>query len=175
MLGGVYIRVICIRQVDIKVLIALSSVAHMAMVFGGILTLTRWGVNGAILVMLGHGFCSSGLFCIANIAYERSGTRRLQLLKGSQAILPSLTIWWFLLAAANIAAPPSINLIGEVHSIIGSLRWSLLTAIPIAGLTFFAAVYSLYIYSNTQHGKTPLAIHNTKTPSAREHLILISH
>lgn len=93
LIGGLYISLACIRQVDIKVLIALSSVAHMAMVFGGVITLSAWGVNGALLIIIGHGFCSSGLFCVANIAYERSGTRSLVLLKGSQTFFPSLTLW----------------------------------------------------------------------------------
>lgn len=93
LIGGVYVSLACLRQVDVKVLIALSSVAHMAIVFGGILTITTWGVNGALLVIMGHGFCSSGLFCIANINYERRGTRSLLVIKGSQAILPTLTLW----------------------------------------------------------------------------------
>nr|VFU78712.1 NADH dehydrogenase subunit 4 [Proasellus karamani] len=175
MMGGVYVSVVCLRQVDVKVLIALSSVAHMAMVFGGILTMTSWGVNGAVLVMMGHGFCSSGLFCIANMNYERSGTRSLLVMKGSQSILPLLTLWWFLLAAANMAAPPSMNLLGEIHSILGVLSWSYLNMIPVAALVFFAAAYSLYLYSATQHGKTPCIGLGANPVLLREHLVLLLH
>nr|VFU96077.1 NADH dehydrogenase subunit 4 [Proasellus coiffaiti] len=175
LVGGVYISVSCLRQVDVKVLIALSSVAHMAMVFGGILTMTSWGVNGALLVMLGHGFCSSGLFCIANMNYERSGTRSLLVMKGVQAVLPSLTLWWFLLAAANMAAPPSMNLLGEIHSILGLVRWSLFNIAPLGGLIFFAAAYSLYLYVATQHGKTPGIISSGLPVNTREHLTLMLH
>lgn len=175
LIGGVYVRFTCLRQTDVKCLIALSSVAHMSIVFGGILTFTKWGLNGALLVIIGHGFCSSGLFCIANISYERSGTRSLQIIKGIQAIYPQLTLWWFLLVAANIAAPPSINLIGEIRSIVGLLGWSFWTLLPVAGLTFLAAAYSLYLYSRTQHGKYFSASFTGIPVGPREYLVLLAH
>nr|VFU78664.1 NADH dehydrogenase subunit 4 [Proasellus granadensis] len=175
LLGGVYISLSCLRQVDVKVLIALSSVAHMAMVFGGIMSLTTWGINGAVLVMMGHGFCSSGLFCIANMNYERSGTRSLLVMKGAQSILPTLTMWWFLLAAANMAAPPSMNLLGEIHSVLGLLKWSVFNGAPVAGLVFFAAAYSLYLYISTQHGKAPFTGSSANGVSVREHLVMLLH
>nr|VFU78842.1 NADH dehydrogenase subunit 4 [Proasellus rectus] len=175
LVGGVYISITCLRQVDVKVLIALSSVAHMAMVFGGIMTMTAWGINGAVLVMLGHGFCSSGLFCIANMNYERSGTRSLLVMKGAQSILPALTLWWFLLVAANMAAPPSMNLLGEIHSVVGLVKWSVLSCLPLAGLVFFAAAYSLYLYISTQHGKAPYISGGAVGASVREHLVMLLH
>nr|VFU78796.1 NADH dehydrogenase subunit 4 [Proasellus assaforensis] len=175
LVGGVYISVACLRQVDVKILIALSSVAHMAMVFGGIMSMTAWGINGAMLVMLGHGFCSSGLFCIANMNYERSGTRSLLVMKGSQSILPALTLWWFLLVAANMAAPPSMNLLGEVHSILGLVKWSVLSSLPVVGLVFFAAAYSLYLYVSTQHGKAPYISGGATGAQVREHLVMLLH
>nr|VFU78691.1 NADH dehydrogenase subunit 4 [Proasellus cavaticus] len=175
LVGGVYVSLACLRQVDVKVLIALSSVAHMAVVFGGILTMTPWGVNGALLVMVGHGFCSSGLFCIANMNYERSGTRSLLVMKGSQAILPTLTLWWFLLVAANMSAPPSMNLLGEIHSILGVVRWSVFNMAPVGGLVFFAAAYSLYLYAATQHGKPPSVGGSAVPVIVREHLTMLLH
>nr|VFU78649.1 NADH dehydrogenase subunit 4 [Proasellus beticus] len=175
LVGGVFISLSCLRQMDVKVLIAMSSVAHMAMVFGGIMSLTVWGVNGAVLVMMGHGFCSSGLFCIANMSYERSGTRSLLVMKGAQSVMPALTMWWFLLVAANMAAPPSMNLLGEIHSILGLVKWSTLSSAPIAGLVFFAAAYSLYLYISTQHGKISFIVGSGQGASVREHLVMFLH
>lgn len=91
--GGGLAGLLCLRQTDVKVLIALSSVAHMAMVIGGLLTATVWGVNGAIIIILGHGLCSSALFCIANINYSRVSSRRFSLMKGTQTLAPTLTFW----------------------------------------------------------------------------------
>jgi len=88
--GGLIARFICLRQVDIKSLIAYSSVSHIRLVIGGLLAGSLLGVQGAIIMILGHGLCSSGLFCISNMAYERFYTRRLFLIKGQIAIFPSV-------------------------------------------------------------------------------------
>nr|ABD85304.1 NADH dehydrogenase subunit 4 [Idotea baltica] len=175
MVGGVLVSLICLRQTDIKFLIALSSVAHMSMVMGGILTFSSWGLNGAIFIMMVHGFCSSGLFCIANMAYERTSSRSLLIMKGMQSSLPSLTLWWFLLAVANMAAPPSLNLLGEMKAIIALFSWSWVLALPLAWLTFFAAVYSLYMYSTLQQGKPSSLLFTYPSSSPRELLTLSLH
>jgi len=175
LVGGVIIRVVCLLQTDLKILIALSSVAHIALVIAGILSITYWGLNGALFIIIGHGFCSSALFCIANIVYERSGSRNLIILKGLYFILPALRTWWFLLISSNIAAPPSLNLLGESLSIISICTFSLIFSPLLASLVFIAASYSLYIYRTSQHGGPSSMILNAASPSLREFLILISH
>lgn len=175
LVGGALVSVICLSQTDVKLLIALSSVAHIAIVCRGILTISSWGVNGAILVIIGHGFCSSGLFCVANINYERTHSRRLSIMKGIAVTLPSLSLWWFLLATSNIAAPPSLNLYGEIHTITSLVTWAIPLTLPIASLTFMAAGYSLYLYAATQHGKINSLISPANLPSPRELLTLALH
>jgi len=120
LVGGFVVSLVCLRQSDLKALIAYSSVVHMGLVLGGLMTLSAWGFRGAFLVMLGHGLCSSGLFCLANIAYERVGSRSILIGRGMLNLLPSITLWWFLLGVCNIAAPPSLNLMGEIF-LLGSL------------------------------------------------------
>jgi NADH-ubiquinone oxidoreductase chain 4 len=90
--GGVLISLVCLRQIDIKSLIAYSSVAHIGIVIGGLLTLSYWGLRGAYTLILAHGLCSSGLFCLANLSYERVGSRRLIINKGIINFLPSLSL-----------------------------------------------------------------------------------
>ena len=97
-----------------KSLIAYSSVAHIRMVIGGIMTLSYWGVCRSFALMVAHGLCSSGLFCLYNISYERFGRRRLLVNRGLINLMPSRAMWSFLLRACNMATPPSINLLGEV-------------------------------------------------------------
>jgi len=89
--GRLVTRVVCLRQSDLKALIAYSSVGHMRLVAGGILLGTSWGVKGALMLMVAHGLISSCLFCLANLVYERSGTRTLKVtrgLKGLSLFLP---------------------------------------------------------------------------------------
>lgn len=115
---------ICLRQGDIKSLIAYSSVAHMGLVLCGLILCSWWGVCGAVAVIVGHGLCSSGLFCLANVRYERLGRRSLFIRKGLLRFIPTLCLWWFALRVGNMAAPPTLNLLGEVSLIVGVISWS---------------------------------------------------
>nr|YP_010312082.1 NADH dehydrogenase subunit 4 [Creophilus maxillosus]ULF02568.1 NADH dehydrogenase subunit 4 [Creophilus maxillosus] len=175
MIGGVYVSLICIRQTDIKALIAYSSVAHMGLVLGGIMTLNYWGLCGALVMMLAHGLCSSGLFCLANISYERLLSRSLFLNKGLINLMPSMSMWWFLLSSSNMAAPPSLNLLGEIMLINSMVSWSYLTMIFLSLLSFFSAVYSLYLYSYSQHGKLYSGLYSFSMGLNREYLLLFLH
>jgi len=73
-------------------------------------------------VIVGHGLCSSGLFCLANVAYERLGSRRLYIRKGLLNFMPRMGLWWFLLSIGNMAAPPTLNLLGEIQLITSVVR-----------------------------------------------------
>nr|AAL66246.2 NADH dehydrogenase subunit 4 [Ostrinia nubilalis] len=160
LVGGFYISLKCFCQVDIKSLIAYSSVAHMSMVIGGIMTMNYWGFIGSYILMIGHGLCSSGMFCLANINYERLNSRSLFINKGMMNLMPSMSWWWFLLLSSNMAAPPSLNLMGEISLINSLLSWSYISMFMLMLISFFSAGYSLYLYSYTQHGKYYLGIYS---------------
>ena len=175
LVGGSIVSIMCLRQVDMKALIAYSSVAHMGLVLCGLVVFGWWGLNGALIVMVGHGLCSSGLFCLANIVYERVSRRRLLIGKGLLNFIPRIGLWWFLLRAGNMAAPPTLNLLGEVRLIIRVVSWSKVRIIIIALLSFFRAAYTLYIYSLSQHGKYYSSLFSCCSGKVREYLILILH
>nr|YP_009707736.1 NADH dehydrogenase subunit 4 [Birgus latro]QES95353.1 NADH dehydrogenase subunit 4 [Birgus latro] len=174
-LGGFFVSIICLRQVDMKSLIAYSSVAHMSLVLCGLLTFGWWGMNGAVVVMVGHGLCSSGLFCLANMVYERVGSRSLLVNKGLLNFMPSMALWWFLLSISNMAAPPSINLLGEINLIMSVVSWNKLTILGISLLSFFSAAYTLYLYSLSQHGVYSGALYSCCSGKVREYLVLSLH
>lgn len=175
LMGGFLVSLICIRQRDIKSLIAYSSVAHMGLVLSGVITLNRWGIRGALVIILAHGLCSSGLFCLANISYERFSSRRLYLNKGLINIMPSLSIWWFLFRSSNIAAPPSLNLLGEIMLINRLIRYRWLTIFFLSLISFFRAVYSLFLFSYSQQGKLCSSIYSVYSGYFREYLLLLLH
>nr|YP_010430480.1 NADH dehydrogenase subunit 4 [Nigidius sinicus]USR68904.1 NADH dehydrogenase subunit 4 [Nigidius sinicus] len=175
LVGGVYVSLICVRQGDIKSLIAYSSVAHMGLVLGGIMTMNFFGLSGSLVMMVAHGLCSSGLFCLANISYERLGSRSFYLNKGLINLMPSMSLWWFLLSSSNMAAPPSLNLVGEIILINSLVSWSLWCMIFLSLISFFSAVYSLYLYSYSQHGKIFSASYSYFLGSVREYLLLFMH
>nr|YP_010363598.1 NADH dehydrogenase subunit 4 [Priotyrannus closteroides]UNZ12712.1 NADH dehydrogenase subunit 4 [Priotyrannus closteroides] len=175
LMGGFFVSLICIRQSDIKSLIAYSSVAHMGLVLSGVMTMNIWGFWGALTLMLAHGLCSSGLFCLANINYERVGSRSLYLNKGFLNLMPSLSLWWFLLCSSNMAAPPSLNLLGEIILINSLVGYSGLSMIFLSLISFFSAAYSLFLYSFSQHGSFYSGLYSLYQVVYREYLLLFLH
>nr|APX39570.1 NADH dehydrogenase subunit 4 [Plagiodera versicolora] len=175
LLGGFIIALICLRQSDMKSLIAYSSVSHMGLVLAGIMTLNSWGFWGSLVMMLAHGLCSSGLFCLANIGYERLVSRSLYLNKGLLNLMPNLSLWWFLLCSSNIAAPPSMNLMGEIMLINSIISYSWISMILLSLVSFFSAVYSLFLYSYSQHGIFNSGVYSFFQGFNREYLLLFLH
>nr|ALO77381.1 NADH deshydrogenase subunit 4 [Clanoptilus assimilis] len=172
--GGMMISILCLYQSDMKSLIAYSSVAHMSLVIGGILSLSYWGFIGSMLMMLAHGLCSSGLFCLSNINYERLESRSIYLNKGLLNLLPSLSFWWFLFCACNMAAPPSLNLMSEIILLISIINFNYILIIFLIFLSFFSAVYSLFLFAFTQHGSLVMNL-NIMIINIREYLLLLLH
>nr|QXG82706.1 NADH dehydrogenase subunit 4 [Kyklioacalles sp. BMNH 1043787] len=175
LVGSVVISLMCLRQSDMKMLIAYSSISHMGLVLAGIFTLNLWGFWGAFILMLAHGLCSSGLFCLANLSYERTYSRSIYLNKGLMNIMPNLSLWWFLLCSSNMAAPPSLNLVGEILLINSLLLYSKLNVIILFFLVFYSAVYSLFLYSYSQHGKYYSGLYSFFQITNREYLLLFLH
>nr|WCH62810.1 NADH dehydrogenase subunit 4 [Dromaeolus sp. ZM-2022] len=173
--GGVYVSLVCLCQSDVKSLIAYSSVAHMGLVLSGLLTMNSWGFAGALVMMVAHGLCSSGLFCLANISYERIHGRSMFLTKGLISLMPALSLWWFLLNSSNMAAPPSLNLAGEIMLINSLVGFSFYFIFFIIFISFLSAGYSLYLYSSTQHGKILIGLGSFNLGSLREYILLFFH
>nr|WNH37264.1 NADH dehydrogenase subunit 4 [Artedius fenestralis] len=173
--GVIMTSSICLRQTDLKSLIAYSSVSHMGLVVGGILIQTPWGFTGALILMIAHGLASSALFCLANTNYERTHSRTMLLARGLQTILPLMTTWWFAACLANLALPPLPNLMGELMIITSLFNWSWWTIILTGTGTLLTASYSLYMFLMTQRGPLPTHILALDPTHTREHLLLALH
>ena len=174
-LGGGLLGLICIIQSDIKVVIAYSSVVHMALVISGVISLSLWGIEGSIIIIIAHGVCSSGIFTGANIIYERRGSRRYYFNIGYLNIIPLFSSFWFILLVANFGGPFTYNLLGEIILILNLYLLSPLAILGILLLSFFSAAYSLMLYRSTQQGQL-LSISKELNPlSINESLVLVSH
>nr|YP_009112287.1 NADH dehydrogenase subunit 4 [Atlantoraja castelnaui]AEL97125.1 NADH dehydrogenase subunit 4 [Atlantoraja castelnaui]AIY61409.1 NADH dehydrogenase subunit 4 [Atlantoraja castelnaui] len=166
---------ICLRQTDLKSLIAYSSVSHMGLVAAAILIQTPWSFAGATALMIAHGLISSMLFCLANTNYERIHSRTLLLARGTQIILPLMGTSWFLANLANLALPPSPNLMGELLIITSLFKWSNWTIILTGTGVLLTASYSLYMFLMTQRGPTPQHLFFLSPSHTREHLLMYLH
>nr|BAX03937.1 NADH dehydrogenase subunit 4 [Chascanopsetta lugubris] len=173
--GVIMTGVICLRQTDLKSLIAYSSVSHMGLVIAAILVQSPWGLTGATILMIAHGLTSSSLFCLANTNYERTHTRTLLLARGLQVVLPLMATWWFIASLANLALPPLPNLMGELMIITSLFNWAPWTII-ITGLgTLITAAYSLYMFLTTQRGPNSSHVLALEPSHTREHLLITLH
>nr|YP_011010376.1 NADH dehydrogenase subunit 4 [Metrocoris triangulatus]WPW46991.1 NADH dehydrogenase subunit 4 [Metrocoris triangulatus] len=173
--GMMMIGFVCMFQVDMKSLIAYSSVSHMSLVICGIFSLNYMGLLGSLILMIGHGLCSSGLFCLANIVYERSNSRSFYFNKGLITLMPSLSFFWFMFCANNMASPPSLNLLGEIMIINSMMSWCNYTFIFLFFGSFLSCCYSIYLYSNTQHGMLYSGLKGFTSVNIREYMLLFFH
>nr|UYE98421.1 NADH deshydrogenase subunit 4 [Dolichovespula flora] len=174
-LGGIVMSMVCLIQVDMKMLVAYSSVVHMSLLISGIVTMTKIGFIGSLMMMIAHGLCSSGMFYLVNINYERFGSRLIYLNKGTLSIYPTLTMFWFLFCSSNLSAPVSLNLISEIFLLIGLVSWSILLIMFLMLYCFFSAAYSLYLFSMSQHGNSSFLLFNYKSILVSDFLVLILH
>jgi len=175
LIGGLFIRLNCLFQLDLKSLIAYSSIAHIRLVLRRLFTNYLWGFNGRYLIIIAHGICSSGLFCLANIIYERIFRRIILFRKGILNFIFSITLWWFLLCSRNISAPPSLNLLREIIMINRLITWSGLRLFLIIFILFFRASYCYYLYIYSQHGVLFSGLYRFSRGYIREYLLLLFH
>nr|UNH91323.1 NADH dehydrogenase subunit 4 [Hippotragus niger]UNH91336.1 NADH dehydrogenase subunit 4 [Hippotragus niger]UNH91349.1 NADH dehydrogenase subunit 4 [Hippotragus niger]UNH91362.1 NADH dehydrogenase subunit 4 [Hippotragus niger]UNH91375.1 NADH dehydrogenase subunit 4 [Hippotragus niger] len=173
--GMIMTSSICLRQTDLKSLIAYSSVSHMALVIVAILIQTPWSHTGAIALMIAHGLTSSMLFCLANSNYERVHSRTMILARGLQTLLPLMATWWLLASLTNLALPPTINLIGELFVVVSTFSWSNATIILMGLNMVITALYSLYMLITTQRGKYTYHINNISPSFTRENALMSLH
>nr|YP_010433566.1 NADH dehydrogenase subunit 4 [Tupaia nicobarica]USW68065.1 NADH dehydrogenase subunit 4 [Tupaia nicobarica] len=173
--GMIMTSAICLRQTDLKSLIAYSSVSHMALVIAAIMIQTPWSYMGATMLMVAHGLTSSVLFCLANSNYERIHSRTMLLARGLQTVLPLMAFWWLLASLSNLALPPTINLMGEMLVIMSSFAWSNYTIVLMGFNMLITALYSLYMLITTQRGKFTHHINNIKPSFTRENSLMLMH
>nr|YP_089681.2 NADH dehydrogenase subunit 4 [Clymenella torquata] len=158
-MGAIITGLICLRQPDLKALIAYSSVGHMGLIIAGFMSNTSWGWEASLTMMVAHGLCSSALFVLANMTYETTQSRSMFLNKGMLSMFPIMALWWFMMASANMGAPPSLNLVSEVSLLASILNLSKSFIIPMILSMFISGMYSLIMYTTTQHG-TPTSYSN---------------
>nr|WEI30824.1 NADH dehydrogenase subunit 4 [Rhipicephalus sanguineus] len=174
MWGAVLISIFCLYQNDIKSLIAYSSVSHMGITLAGCVTFQLHTSFGMLMMMIGHGLCSSGLFCLSNMIYERLHTRSIMMIKGMILIFPNLSMWWFLFSIINMSAPMTMNLFGELFLGLGLMKYSLLLSLPVMMMIFLSACYSMFMYSYINHGQSWMIFSN-KMISMREYYLMLLH
>ena len=142
-----------LRTIDVKELIAYSSVSHAAVYLIGVFSNTIQGIEGGIALGLAHGFVSSGLFiCVGGVLYDRSGTRSISLYRGIAQVMPLFSILFFILCLGNAGTPLTLNFVGEFLSLYGTFeRLPLLGALASSSIVLSAA-YTIYMFNRIAFG-----------------------
>ena len=149
----VYASISTLRTVDVKELIAYSSVSHAAVYLIGVFSNVIQGIEGGIVLGLAHGFVSSGLFiCAGGILYDRSGTRLIYYYRGITQLLPLFSILFFILCLANCGAPLTLNFIGEFMSLYGVFERLPLLGLLASSSIVFSAAYTIYMFNRISFG-----------------------
>ena len=126
-------------------------------------------------MIIAHGLASSALFALANISYQATHTRSILLTKGTTTLAPQLAFLWFLAIGTNMALPPTINLQGEIILLTSTISISHMLIIPLALSMFFAATYSLHMFTSISHGAPSRTTNPIAIPSPRASLIILLH
>ena len=149
----IYASFSTLRTIDIKELIAYSSVSHAAVYLIGAFSNTIQGIEGAIVLGLAHGFVSSGLFiCVGGILYDRSHTRVIYFYRGITQLMPLFSILYFILCLGNCGAPLTLNFIGEFMSLYGVLEKLPLLGVLACSSIVLSAAYTIYMFNRISFG-----------------------
>jgi NADH-ubiquinone oxidoreductase chain 4 len=149
----IYASLSTLRTIDVKELIAYSSVSHAAVYLIGVFSNTIQGIEGGIALGLAHGFVSSGLFiCAGGVLYDRSATRLISFYKGMAQIMPLFSILFFILCLGNCGAPLTLNFVGEFMSLYGVFERLPLLGIFASSSIVFSAAYTIYMFNRIAFG-----------------------
>ena len=144
----IYASFSTLRTIDVKELIAYSSVSHAAVYLLGVFSNTVQGIEGGITLGLAHGFVSSGLFiCAGGVLYDRSSTRLITYYRGISQVMPLFSILFFILCLGNCGVPLTLNFIGEFMSLYGVFERLPLLGVFASSSIIFSAAYTIYMFN----------------------------
>jgi len=166
---------IAIRQLDMKRIIAYSSIAHMNFALLGFFSNNLFGMTGGLLLMVSHGIVSSALFLLIGVLYDRYHTRSVLYYGGLVTTMPLFATFFFIFIISNFSFPGTSNFVGELLVFIGlGMTPAKLVFILGAISTFFGLVYSLLLYNRVTFGNLKyLNIQKFTDVNRREFSVLV--
>jgi proton-translocating NADH-quinone oxidoreductase chain M len=148
----IYSSCTTIRQIDLKKIIAYSSVAHMNFVMLGLFTPNLQGIEGSLYLMLSHGIVSGALFLCVGILYDRYHTRLLLYYGGLASFMPIFSGFFLIFTLSNIGLPGTSSFVGEFLIILGTVQFNFIVIFLGAISVILGAVYALWLYNRVMFG-----------------------
>ena len=144
----IYASISTLRTIDVKELIAYSSVSHAAVYLLGVFSNTIQGIEGGITLGLAHALVSSGLFiCAGGVLYDRSHTRLISYYRGMAQLMPVFSILFFILSLGNCGVPLTLNFIGEFMSLYGIFERLPLLGVFASSSIILSAAYTIFMFN----------------------------
>lgn len=173
-LGVIYGALACIRQVDLKKIVAYSSVSHLNFCILGLFSYNIYGLQGGLFLMLSHGFVSSALFLLIGCLYERYKSRLLIYYSGLVNIMPLFTTFLFIFVLSNLSFPGTSSFIGEILIFIGLFLFNPFIAFLSTITVVLSSIYSLWFFNRISFGKlNKLLLYNSCDLTLREFAIIL--
>ena len=173
LIAVVYIGLVAIAQTDMKKLIAYSSIAHMGFVTLGFFIFNAYGIEGALIQMVSHGFVSAAMFLCVGVMYDRMHSRNIADYGGVVNTMPRFASLMMFFAMANCGLPATSGFVGEFMVIMGALKHSFWIGFLAATTLIFGAAYTLWMYKRVIFGAVANEqVAALKDIGAREFLVL---
>jgi NADH-quinone oxidoreductase subunit M len=148
----VYIGLVALKQSDMKKLVAYSSISHMGFVTLGFFIFNAYGMEGALMQMLSHGFVAGALFLCIGVLYDRVHSREISAYGGVANKMPVFAAFFMLFAMANSGLPGTSAFVGEFMVIMGAVKVNFWYAFAAASTLIFGAAYTLWMYKRVIFG-----------------------
>lgn len=152
LIAVVYIGLVALMQTDMKKLVAYSSISHMGFVTMGFFIFNAYGMEGALLQMISHGFVAGALFLCIGVLYDRMHSRKIADYGGVANTMPVFAAFFMLFAMANSGLPGTSAFVGEFMVIMGTVKANFWYAFAAATTLIFGAAYTLWMYKRVIFG-----------------------
>ena len=152
LIAVVYIGLVALMQTDMKKLVAYSSISHMGFVTLGFFIFNAYGMEGALLQMISHGFVAGALFLCIGVLYDRMHSRNIADYGGVANTMPIFAAFFMLFAMANVGLPGTSGFVGEFMVVLGAVKVNFWYAFAAATTLIFGAAYTLWMYKRVIFG-----------------------
>ena len=169
----IYTSIITMRQIDLKKIIAYSSIGHMGIINIGIYSNTYIGIGGSIILIIAHGLSSSGLFICIGGLYNRNKTRIIKYYRGLIIVMRIFSFLFFILLLSNMGTPLTGNYIGEIMCYTGAIKENLIIVILGSISIILSGIYSIWLFIRICGGKVSKYIKEYNDLDRREIYLII--
>jgi len=170
----IYSSLATMRQTDFKALVAYSSISHMAIVVLGLFSNTMVGIEGAIALSVAHGLISPAMFVLlGGVIYDKFHTRVIRYYRGLTVYMPVFSALFFVTTLANMAVPLSLNWVGELMSLSGTLQRSPVVGVLGATSIVLSACYSIFLFNRMSFGSYSQYLSYTTDITRREFMVVV--